>query len=323
MKCPKCQHEQPSGRTECEKCGVVFAKWRGDSDASGYAPSNEPYYPPAAQTQAAAPAGGGALRPLGMIVGLLAACAGWYWFLFWAPGGLPVQADAYRDAENGFALVAPQGWQATKTRDCKNVGTALSGASACAVLDLSGAGASTATVQVITVPVGALFETGWGGSVRIAQSDASTLAKSLEDGMAKAIPGYTRESAEVVTVDRIASLRVIGSATFTGTPTMIGDKMVTIPDFSGRQTEHHLTTGTVLVPGGKQAFLVTYGCESAQREVTGAAFDAIVSSFRLTDGRPTPFQSYGGVRGSIKGDAILGGLVGLSLGVLKMLIGSR
>ena len=53
-------------------------------------------------------------------IGLMGAAAGWFWFLFWAPGGLPVAADAYRDADNGFALVVPEGWKTGKTRDCKS-----------------------------------------------------------------------------------------------------------------------------------------------------------------------------------------------------------
>jgi hypothetical protein len=261
-----------------------------------------------------------------MVAGLIAACAGWYWFVFWSPAGLPVQADAYRDAENGFALVAPEGWQATGTKECKNVGTLLSTATACVVLnvhrDTSPPGSGPG-IQVTTVPIGAVVKTGWGGSARVTEAGSADLAKVLHDSMGKALPGYAGENHAVVAVDRIPSLRLMGSATFSGTIATIGDKVVTIPDFSATQTEHHVATGAVLVPGGTRAFLIAYVSDAADRAEVGAAFDAAVSSFRLTDGRPTPFQSSGGLMGSMKGDFILGGLVGLSLGLLKMIAGSR
>jgi hypothetical protein len=100
------------------------------------------------------------------IVGLLAVCVGWYWFLFWSPAGLPVPADAYRDAENGFALVQPEGWQAQKTRDCKSIGAFLSNASACAILVLRRetlSGESGPNIQVMT----ALWQGGVGLTMHV------------------------------------------------------------------------------------------------------------------------------------------------------------
>jgi hypothetical protein len=329
VKCPKCQHEQPSGGTECGRCGLIFAKWRGDANTADYGPAaSEPYYAPVPQRQVAAPAQGGARRPVvTTVVGFLAVCAGWYWFVFWSPGGLPVPADAYRDAESGFALVQPLGWQAKKIKDCKNVGVPLSNASACAVLVMrrdTASGGSGPSIQVTTAPISALFKTGWGGSVRITEDQKADVAEAFEEGMAKSLPGYVGESREVVDVDRIPSIRVVGSASFKGSPIMVGDKVMTVPDFSGAATEHHLTMGGALVPGGTQAFLLVYGCDTAERADVGATFEAVVSSFRLTDNRPTPFQFYGGLLGSVKGDAILGALVSLSLIVLKAVsAGSR
>lgn len=39
--CPKCDHRQPAGRIECERCGVIFAKVRG-RDTSGAGPLRKP-----------------------------------------------------------------------------------------------------------------------------------------------------------------------------------------------------------------------------------------------------------------------------------------
>jgi hypothetical protein len=315
MRCPKCEYEQPTGSTECVRCGLIFAKWRPVRNQAWPGPDD-----------AAAPASARADRAPGdgvpgwlKLLALLAVGAGWYWFFFWAPRGLSVADQAYRDDARGFALLAPQGWQATKTTDCKDVGGPLTPAAACAVLDVTPSGKPpTPSIQVTMVPVSSIVKTGWGGTLVIEDRDKESLAGALASGLAKTLPGYVQERSDMILVDGIAALRLRGSATITGSPVFVGDSMVTVPNLFGRTPEHYLTMAHVLVPAGSNAYLITYVCNTADYERLAPTFEAVTGSFRVTRSRPTPFQAAGGLMGSIKGDAILGLLVSLTLALLKL-----
>jgi hypothetical protein len=119
-------------------------------------------------------------------------------------------------------------------------------------------------------------------------------------------------------VDNISAIRVVGSGSIKEKAMMIGNSVVTIPNLQGKGYERRVKLGAVLVPGGQNVYLVTYGCERDDYPGLKGSFEKIANSFRVTEGRPTPFQVTGGLLGSIKGDLILGLLFGLTLAVIKI-----
>jgi hypothetical protein len=316
VRCPKCEHEQPDGALECVRCGIVFAKWHDGWE--GQAPSA--WAPPPAAAPAAAPASSGS-RSVLKIAGLVGAALGWAWFFFWAPGGLQVAAEAYRDAANGFALSVPEGWQASKTNECRTATSGLSEATFCMVLEVrreADKNRSGPTVQLTTVPVGALFKTGFRGSVHIDEGDGESFADAIQKGFGASIPGFTIDSTEVVELDRIPSLRVRGSATIKGTPISVGGKAMTLPSLMGKTPEYQVSVNLAMVPSGSRAYFLVAGSEARDEPALTPAFDQIAQSFRVTGGRTTPFQRFGGLMGSIPGDAILGFLVAFTLALLRI-----
>jgi hypothetical protein len=171
---------------------------------------------------------------------------------------------------------------------------------------------------VAVAPVSSVFKTGWGGSVTLTGSDKESIARTFDEGIARTIPGYTSEEHGVISVDNLGALHARGSATITGTPTLVGNSVLVIPNILGTTPERHLTAGGVLVPTGHEVFLMVYGCDTAEYEQLREPIDSIIRSFRVTADRPTPFQANGGLMGSIKGDAILGLLVGLTTAMLRL-----
>ena len=61
--CPKCSYPQPAGRTECERCGVIFAKVRG-RDSPGAGPLRKPE---SAADEEITPEGGWAAQLAGLL----------------------------------------------------------------------------------------------------------------------------------------------------------------------------------------------------------------------------------------------------------------
>jgi len=249
----------------------------------------------------------------------MGAAAGWFWFLFWAPGGLPVAADAYRDADNGFALVVPEGWKTGKTRDCKSFSAGVNPASACVVLTISrdvDNGQPGPSIQIMVAPT-SLFTSGWHGSIRITEAVKSMLAEAIQKGIAGTLPGYTSDASGIIPVDNINAMRVHGSAIVQRPPVMTTNKAAPLPYFTS-MPEAHVSMISVLVPGGSRIYLLAGASQSEDERALAGPFDAIVQSFRITHDRGTPFQLFGGLGGSNPGDAILGALVGVTLLLLKL-----
>jgi hypothetical protein len=314
VRCPKCEYEQPDGALECARCGIIFARWR---DPWGHqAPA---WAPPTAQSTAPATSSGP--RSILKIAGFLGAAAGWLWFFFWAPGGLPVPSESYQDAEHGFALTVPEDWQAVKANQCRTATSGLDEATYCMVLEVRRAGDENRpgpTVQLTVAPIGALVKTGLGGSVRLTERDKAALVQAVEKGFAGTIPGYTTDSSEILAVDRIPSLQVRGSATIQGTPVTVAGKAMSVPSMFGKTPEYHVTVNLVMVPSGSRAYFLVGGTQAQDDPVLSPALNQIVQSFRVTSGRATPFQQFGGLMGSIPGDAILGFLVAITLALFRI-----
>ena len=122
-------------------------------------------------------------------------------------------------------------------------------------------------------------------------------------------------SEEIVTIDGLEALKVVGR----------GVKRAPFPVWqqTGRAVawahpEYDLTVGTVVVPSGQSVYLLSFGVETSQRAEHEPAIRGVVDSFRLLD-RPSPFRLHGGLGGSLTSDLIVGALVGLSLGAVKLL----
>jgi len=267
---------------------------------------------------------GSGMKLAAKILGLLGVGIGCYWFFFTASSGLPVPENAYHDKEHSFALIQPQGWKITTVKDCRPSGASFGTAKdICNVLTVEEerrANQTRPNFQVTVAPVSSLFKTGWGGSVRITEGNKDEIAQTIEKGIAGSIPGYKNESAEIVVVDNLSAIEVVGSARIEGYPVMIGKSVVTVPfGMGGSPPVYHMTIGGVLVVGGTTAYFITFGCESSDYSIAGRIFHDIIDSFRVTERHPTPFQRYGGLWGSIKGDAILGALIGLAIMLIKFL----
>jgi len=323
MNCPKCEQEQPDGAVECSKCGVIFAKWQKAQER----PAAKPASPRPSSGPVPAPvqkSGRDTSRILKIAMKIVAAiCIGgvWYWYLFTAPSGLPVPENAYEDANHSFALLQPQGWKLTALKDCTSSGAAFGTTKdVCNVLSLEldrGAGSSRPNLQVIVAPVSSVFRTGWGGSAHISERNMDEIAEVIGKGVAGRIPGFEVESSELIPVDNLNAVKVVGSARLEGAPMQIGDKVVMVP-FGSDTPAIEMTMGGAVFAGGSTAYIVTFGSEKADYGYVGKVFDEVMESFRVTERHPTPFQKNGGVWGNILGDAILGALVGLTIALFKL-----
>ena len=325
MHCPKCDQQQPDGATECSHCGIVFARWQKiqQRPAAGVATaaSSRAVTIPGRGKADSGQDGSRALNITLKIFAFFVVGAGWLWFFLWAPAGLPVPQDAYRDEKNGFALVQPQGWKLQPMRDCKLSG-ALFGMKKdiCSVLQLEeehAVGQSRPNMQVIVAPVSSLFKTGFGGSVTIGKDNMEEIAKALEAGISGSLPSFSTDSTELVKVDNLFGVKLIGSAELTGRPMQVGDKTLILPFSDKSQQPIQAFLGGVLLVGGSTGYCIVFGSDGNSFDRCAAIFGQVIDSFRVTERHPTPFQKYGGLMGSIMGDAILGLLVGLTVAMFK------
>lgn len=321
MICPKCQQEQPDDAAECSRCGIIFAKWQKVAER----PSAKPATPRSAVGSAPVQSGrdwGRAMKTALKVLGLVGVGIGWYWFLFSTTGGLPVPENAYQDEEHSFAVVQPQGWKLQRVKECTASGASFGVVKdVCNVLGLEddrGAGSTHPNLQVIVAPISSLFRTGWGGGASITESDKDDIAQTIEKGIAGSLPGFKIETSEIVSIDNLNAVKVVGSARIEGYPMKIGSSVVTVP-FGRSDAAYNMTIGGLLVAGGTTAYFITFGSEQADYGVYGRIFGEVMQSFRITERHPTPFQAYGGLWGSVKGDLVLGALVGLMIALLKLL----
>jgi hypothetical protein len=327
MYCPKCQQQQPDGSTECSHCGIVFARWqkiqqRAAAAGASAAPFRSDTIPRRVGEESGQDSSKGLTLSL-KILALLLIGAGWLWFFFWTPAGLPVPQNAYRDDKNGFALMQPQGWKLQPMRDCKSSGALLGlKKDICNVLQLEeehAASQSRPNIQVLVAPVSSMFRTGFGGSVSIGKDNMEEIAKALETGISGSLPGFTTDSTELVAVDNLVGVKLTGSAELKGRPMQIGDKTVIVPFSDKSQQSIKAFLGGMILVGGSTCYCIMFGSDSASFDRCASIFNQVINSFRITQRHATPFQKYGGFMGSIIGDAILGLLVGLTIGLFKIL----
>jgi hypothetical protein len=290
MICPNCQLDQPDGKEKCPRCGIIFAKWEALKNppfATGFHPG---YQPPPVKLD---------LPPISKILGpalfglkilcLLAVFGGWYWFLVPSPR-LPVPEKAYKDKVNAFALTVPPEW---KGRRVKNCGFPQK---SCEVFVATQSESPQQVGPTINVVVSE-FKGGQPvlsrGSVHFTEDNKNEYAQEALKGIEGIFRSFQIEGTSVVKADGIPSLRVDGTGIY-----------------SGQLLQHVF----VMIPGSSRLYVLSYiGAAENSPDVNG-----LIQSFRVLETHPSLFKLYGGLWGSLKGDLILGFLIGLSVMIFRL-----
>jgi len=333
MICPKCGHEQSDGWLSCQKCHIIFSRWKPESIADGTHstvsesaspassdaalerqrpsqmfgdPPPEPARPP--DTKSAVPASRRPSWLLNLMLLLLAAAALW-WVL--NPKGLPIEPDSYTDAKGHFAIRAPEGWL-TLTKENYDAIIREYGARLPANLvqamnsqglavsfvrpsQAGGAGEFAPSLNVVTV---------MSAPPAINEKSKLEAAQALAGGFAAVFNGYEQESVEIIEVDKIRSLEIVSTAA--------------VPLLSAGEDENSVTLALrfrqVLVPGKKQAYFLTCTAPQDAGEDTEESFQRAIQSFRVFK-RPPRFSP-------VINGGLVGGLVGFFLFMLSGMIRS-
>jgi hypothetical protein len=330
MECPKCGNEQSDGWLSCQKCHIIFSRWKPDASASPCPPAVPPRGDgvPQAPDAAARPATlfgdkppepprtptlfgdkpAEPPRPLGPEPAPVAQerQAGWPAFLalllplglglWWMlnPRGRAIEPGSFRDNDKQFAIRAPEGW-VTLTRD--NVQAIISQFGSQLPAQVSQAMASPGmAVSIVRLVQPGEFAPSLNVMVvkgvppPINEKSKQEAAKAIADGFSALLSDYKQESVKIVTVDKIRSLEILSTA---ASPfRLAGSEELSPPVLRYRQ---------LLVPGKKRTFIVTC-TDGSDAGGSDAAFRRALDSFRVLQ-RPPRF-------GPILNGGIIGGLVG-------------
>jgi hypothetical protein len=132
------------------------------------------------------------------------------------------------------------------------------------------------------------------GSVHFTESNKDQYAREALQGIEGVFKSFHLETVSVVPVDAIPSLRVAGTGQYVG---------------------QSLQNVFFMIPGTSRLFVLSYtGTPENSPDVDGMA-----QSFRVLETHPSLFRLYGGFWGSLKGDLILGLLIGCSLATIRLL----
>lgn len=319
MKCPKCSHEQQDGLLECQRCQIVFSRWKeagNNEDVSSYRTP----IPPQAQKEPPKPIPSTVI--FSIITLIVIAIIGWMLFF---PKGLPIQEGSYKNEKYNFAIKIPSDWLTItpenykeimdqyKDRFPKNIQNLLSQNSNIAVyfVKIAKNSSFSPSVNIITAK---------GNMPSLNESEKEKAAKEISAGMAGAFDAYEQESADIVKVDKLKSLQIISKASmkFLSSPSEpIMEE--SFPGFShvvGHTQEQWETLKLkyiqVAVPGNNAAYILTFSTSVRDFSEYEFTFQDMVNSFRVLK-RPTPF-------GPILGGAIKGGFIGMAGYIIYYLI---
>jgi hypothetical protein len=191
----------------------------------------------------------------------------------------------------------------------------------CTVLELrgqAGPGQQASLLQVIKAPLTSLFSTGFGGFLVVHDSTRQRLAEKISRDLMPRMPGrFSPGASRVRAVDGLPSLLLTGTAAASAGGAQGEGALFALPPAPGSQPAASFSLSLALVPAGGTVYLIAL--TTAEAEQAAPVFESALDSFRVTQGRPSPFQQSGGLFGSIQGDAILGLLVGLTAALLKLL----
>ncbi|MBI4678360.1 MAG: hypothetical protein HY748_12340 [Elusimicrobia bacterium] len=312
--CPNCKADRPEGATECPQCGIVYAKFLkrqaeksidalSQAEAAKLAPA-PPTVPPSADE--------GGMGGLIAAAAVIAAVAIGGWLIY--PGkGLPVTDTLQKNNGQGFAAAAPAGFRADWTESTPDA------AGGRAVGSFAGASADGYAPQmsIATVPHPA---------IKVSAGDKDKLAERFFHSVRASVDKWTPESVQVVKVDKLEALRVEGEGSkhvkqeippvtmnrqaflahmkrknpgqfvFTcdyyielGRIGPTPDPPCIVEPARTVEADYELLTGGVLVPGRTRSYLLSFVCDRKQRAGCMAAFDELVSSFRVLE-RPRPLD---------------------------------
>ena len=315
MKCPSCGNEQAEGWLSCQKCHIIFSRWKPGSVVAADPSTPTGPAPLTARAEAAGPprpekmfngtpsrltvASG---RPAGWLVYLLLIlpCAVALWLLL-NPKGLKVMPDSYLDKKNDFAIRVPDDWltltkenfdvivRQYSSRLPANIANAMSSRDlAVSFIRLGEAGEFAPAMNVVIVK---------GALPPINEKSKLEAAKAMADGFRAMFADYKQESVKIIEVDKIRSLEIVSTSSL----------RVQLPNEEGRATLT-LRYRQVFVPGKKQAYILTFTALSEAGEDSAADFQGMLDSFRVLK-RPPRF-----------GPVVNGGLIGALLGALFYLL---
>jgi hypothetical protein len=291
MICPNCHLDQPGGKEKCPRCGIIFAKWEAQKNplsAKVFQPGIPKTPPVKADLPPSSKISGPALLGL-KILCLLAVLGGWYWFLVPSPR-LPIPEKAYKDKVNAFALTVPSEWKGKQVKNCGGPDKSCEVFVATQSESPQQIGEAINVVVLEFKEVRPLFSK---GSVHFTEGNKNEYAQEALKGIEGVFSSFQIESASVVKVDAIPSLRVEGTGIHSG---------------------QLLQNVFVMIPGSSRLYVLSYiGAAKNSPEVNG-----LIQSFRVLETHPSLFNLYGGLLGSLKGDLILGFLIGLSVMILRL-----
>jgi hypothetical protein len=295
MICPRCSFDQPDGTEKCHRCGIIFAKWDSYVQKQGNVrQSIEPLrYEPEKAPSASKKSSGLTLLVL-KILCFIGVIYGWYWFLV-PTKGLPVPENSYKDKTNAFALVVPPGWEGGKKKNCGGPH------GACEVFQITKESVmeGESVINVVVADLSNILTMFSKGTIHFTESNKDEYAKSIVKGIASNFKSFTIESSSIINVDKIPSLRIVGT---------------------GFISNYSLKGIFFMTPGSSRVYALSSLSDASSGN---QAFDSLVQSFRVTEGRPSIYHLYGGFWGSVKGDAILGLLIGLSIATIRLLAWNR
>jgi len=330
MECPKCGNEQSDGWLSCQKCHIIFSRWKPDAAAAPRPPAVPPRDDgaPQAPDAAARPATlfgdrppepprtptlfgdkpAEPPRPLGpepvpvaperqagwpvFLALLLPLGLGLWWML--NPRGRAIEPGSFRDADKQFAIRAPEGWVAL-TRDNVQAIVSQFGSELPAQVTQAMASPGMAVSIVRLVQPGQFAPSlnvmvVKGVPPPINEKSKQEAAKAIADGFNALLSDYKQESVKIVTKDKIRSLEILSTA---ASPfRLAASEELSPPVLRYRQ---------LLVPGKKRTFIVTC-TDGSDAGGSDAAFRRALDSFRVLQ-RPPRF-------GPVLNGGIIGGLLG-------------
>lgn len=324
MNCPKCGSEQPDGTVECAKCGVIMAKvLKTPLHQAAISPTPTPapdvYSEP---DPAQKPAPLIAVFPAFIVVVVAA-----WWLNF--PSSSPLPIDAYVNLKHQFALSAPREWlqltpenyqqmmEEYKDRFPREMRPFIEkpGFEVSFVKIPSAPGEFSPSINVVVMAMK-------GDLPPLTEPEKEDAVKMLVPEMEKYIKDYALESASIVDVDGLASLRIVGNAPMTvvlqpSTPVMSEKGAFGWQHVVGHTQEvsktFDLHAVQTLVPGKKRGYIISYTGESGSFSDAAPVFDEVTASFRVME-RPPRF-------GPVVSGAMNGGLIGAGLYLFYILVG--
>ncbi len=270
MVCPKCGNKQPDRTHECQKCGIIFAKFdpsRSMSQARRPQPASSSSFGP--RPSVSSGGGGGGIFSFKLIfILVIAAFAMWSYN---ATRGLPIPPGAYQNDEHSFAVSVPEGWMTISAGDLR------------VMMVNQGGMPGGLTLKDLVIgfrpdlppeqPAPFVYIAAMKGS--LPEWTPSALEKAANDFEKGAGPWLKEHSQEVVKVDNLTALKIFSKLKIKG-PNMA----ITVEGLQG------------VIPGWNKAYFITAVWPMRRFPNAGTTVDEMIDSFRVLK-RPYLPRYYG------------------------------